>query len=453
MIERDAAIARYEGGRLPHAAPVGGRVGGGGRARARPTASQVTAEVTPHHLTLTDEAVRSLDPRFKMNPPLRGERDRAGADRGPALGRDRLHRDRPRAALARGEGGAVRAGADGRDRARDRVRGALHGPRAARACSSSTLLVERMTAGGVAVRPAGADARAGRAARTSASSTSTRAGRSARPATRAAPRTPASPAASCSGRVLMTVAAGAVAYRERGFAIRLADEPTGSAAAAGEAAVKLDRGARGARGGRRAGGVPAGGARLRPGRRTTSACWCRARSVLGLPVLVTEQYPKGLGHTVPEVAEHLDGVEPIEKVVLQRGRRGRVRRARSRDRARPGAALRDRVARVREPDRRGPARRRARGARRAGRGHARAPRRTATLGLHKMERSGRRADERRDGAVRAAARRPARRSSRRSRGSSNERAYVLLEDGTALRREAVGADAATRSARSSSTPP
>jgi nicotinamidase-related amidase len=31
--------------------------------------------------------------------------------------------------------------------------------------------------------------------------------------------------------------------------------------------------------------------------------------VLGLPVVVTEQYPKGLGPTVPEVAEHLDGVE------------------------------------------------------------------------------------------------------------------------------------------------
>jgi nicotinamidase-related amidase len=37
--------------------------------------------------------------------------------------------------------------------------------------------------------------------------------------------------------------------------------------------------------------------------------------VLGIPVVFTEQYPKGLGGTVPEVANHVpDGVEPLEKV-------------------------------------------------------------------------------------------------------------------------------------------
>ena len=38
---------------------------------------------------------------------------------------------------------------------------------------------------------------------------------------------------------------------------------------------------------------------------------------IGIPVVITEQYPKGLGETVPEVAEHLpDGVQPLEKVVF-----------------------------------------------------------------------------------------------------------------------------------------
>ena len=37
---------------------------------------QASGEVTPHHLCLTDEAVRSLDSNLKMNPPLRSEDDR-----------------------------------------------------------------------------------------------------------------------------------------------------------------------------------------------------------------------------------------------------------------------------------------------------------------------------------------------------------------------------------------
>jgi nicotinamidase-related amidase len=36
--------------------------------------------------------------------------------------------------------------------------------------------------------------------------------------------------------------------------------------------------------------------------------------VLGTPVLVTEQYPRGLGETVPEVAQHLQGVPRMEKI-------------------------------------------------------------------------------------------------------------------------------------------
>jgi nicotinamidase-related amidase len=45
-----------------------------------------------------------------------------------------------------------------------------------------------------------------------------------------------------------------------------------------------------------------------------AATLVRGARILGLPVVVSEQYPRGLGATVPEVAEHLDGVEPIDKV-------------------------------------------------------------------------------------------------------------------------------------------
>lgn len=42
----------------------------------------------------------------------------------------------------------------------------------------------------------------------------------------------------------------------------------------------------------------------------------QAARILGLPLLVTEQYPRGLGNTVPEVAEQLGEVRPIEKIAF-----------------------------------------------------------------------------------------------------------------------------------------
>jgi len=43
----------------------------------------------------------------------------------------------------------------------------------------------------------------------------------------------------------------------------------------------------------------------------------RGCRLLGVPVLITEQYPKGLGHTAPEVATHLpSGTEVVEKVTM-----------------------------------------------------------------------------------------------------------------------------------------
>ena len=74
-IARDAAVARYEGGRI-HVQHVSARESVEEVERAKALGAKVTAEVTPHHLTLTDEHVRSLDSHLKMNPPLRAADDR-----------------------------------------------------------------------------------------------------------------------------------------------------------------------------------------------------------------------------------------------------------------------------------------------------------------------------------------------------------------------------------------
>jgi dihydroorotase len=75
MVGRDLAIAAYEGQPL-HVLHLSARESVEELSRAQAAGLAVTGEVTPHHLCLTDEAVRSLDPNLKMNPPLRGEEDR-----------------------------------------------------------------------------------------------------------------------------------------------------------------------------------------------------------------------------------------------------------------------------------------------------------------------------------------------------------------------------------------
>jgi dihydroorotase len=76
MVGRDLALAGYEQRPL-HLLHLSARESVDELRRARAAGIAATAEVTPHHLCLTDEAVRSLDPNVKMNPPLRGEEDRA----------------------------------------------------------------------------------------------------------------------------------------------------------------------------------------------------------------------------------------------------------------------------------------------------------------------------------------------------------------------------------------
>jgi dihydroorotase len=75
MVARDLALAGYEERPL-HLLHLSARESVDELRRARAAGVPATAEVTPHHLCLTDDAVRSLDPNVKMNPPLRGEEDR-----------------------------------------------------------------------------------------------------------------------------------------------------------------------------------------------------------------------------------------------------------------------------------------------------------------------------------------------------------------------------------------
>ena len=76
MVERDLSIAAYEGQPL-HLMHLSARESVEALSRAQAAGVPATGEVTPHHLCLTDEAVRSLDANVKMNPPLRSADDRA----------------------------------------------------------------------------------------------------------------------------------------------------------------------------------------------------------------------------------------------------------------------------------------------------------------------------------------------------------------------------------------
>jgi dihydroorotase len=74
IIARDVLLAEHVGSRLHicHLTTTGGvEIIRWAKARG----IDVTAEVTPHHLLLTDESARSYDPIFKVNPPLRTEKD------------------------------------------------------------------------------------------------------------------------------------------------------------------------------------------------------------------------------------------------------------------------------------------------------------------------------------------------------------------------------------------
>lgn len=70
MVYRDIALAELTGGRL-HLMSITASGSVERLRRGKEAGIRVTADVTPHHLALTDESLRSFDSNFKVDPPLR----------------------------------------------------------------------------------------------------------------------------------------------------------------------------------------------------------------------------------------------------------------------------------------------------------------------------------------------------------------------------------------------
>jgi dihydroorotase len=221
MVARDAALAAYEEARI-HVQHLSAKESVAIVRAAKAAGVQVSAEASPHHLCLTDEEVRSLDPhRFKMNPPLRHESDRQAlidglrdgtieciaTDHAPHQAEEK---DVPFEQAAMGVTGLETAFA------------ALHTELVLPGVIDLALLVERLGGGAapfgiarptlapgseanVALCDLGAEWTVGEDGYESRSQNSWCAGRT------------------LSGRVLMTVAAGQVAFRLRAFSLGVAE--------------------------------------------------------------------------------------------------------------------------------------------------------------------------------------------------------------------------------------
>jgi len=216
MVARDCALALYEDGRI-HVQHVSARESVAVLEQAKAAGCELSCEATPHHLLLTDDAVRTLDTNVKMNPPLRSDADRralidalrSGAidciatDHAPHA---REEKEQPFEVAPMGVTGLETAFA------------ALHSGLVLPGVIELSLLVERMTAGGepfgleVPMLRPGAPANlcfvdleaewdVGDAGYESRSANCAFAGKR------------------LTGRVRMTIADGAVAYRERSFAL------------------------------------------------------------------------------------------------------------------------------------------------------------------------------------------------------------------------------------------
>jgi dihydroorotase len=216
MVARDAELAGYEDARV-HFQHLSCAASVRAVASAKQLGYRVSCEVTPHHLLLTDEDARTLDTSMKMNPPLSDEHDRQALIEGLRDGTiDCLATDH--APHARHEKEVPFEQAPMGITGLETAFAALHTHLVLPGVLSLSLLVERMTAGAalfglplarVAVgEPANltlvdlaAIWTAGESGWESRSENCCFAGRR------------------LTGKVLMTIAAGGVAYRERAFSV------------------------------------------------------------------------------------------------------------------------------------------------------------------------------------------------------------------------------------------
>ncbi len=74
IVSRDIQLAEYSGGKI-HIAHISTKNAVQLVREAKSKGINITAEVTPHHFSLTDESVKNYDTNYKMNPPLRTQED------------------------------------------------------------------------------------------------------------------------------------------------------------------------------------------------------------------------------------------------------------------------------------------------------------------------------------------------------------------------------------------
>ncbi len=75
IVARNVILSEYTGAHI-HLQHISSRFSVDVIRRAKSRGARITAEATPHHIALTDEALSTYDTNFKMNPPLRTEEDR-----------------------------------------------------------------------------------------------------------------------------------------------------------------------------------------------------------------------------------------------------------------------------------------------------------------------------------------------------------------------------------------